>query len=413
MSECRSCLSSNLDESIDLGLLFSSGHFPKSQFSQIPRGRLRLLQCRTCLLVQLDRDFQLSQLFGSSYGYRTSLNGSMKKHVESVATQALPYLKDLSRAKILDIGSNDGTLLNYFINQNDCLAIGVDPNINDMKSSYSNSIHTYSDFFDLNFATKLVNEFGADFNVITSIAMFYDVQNPNNFVEAIKYILAADGVWIVEISYLYSMLQSNSIDTVCHEHVTYYSLISMNHLLSRHGLKVVDFELNGANGGSMRLFVQRIDSSRAESKTFRYYLKQEERRPQIISQTLQSIMTDIRLNVDFFLSSIDWNTQIAQSNLLGLGASTKGNTFLQLFPEVASKISFIGEVNPDKFGSFTPGTLIPIKNQLELFNKYENSNWIVLPWHFRTDLIKRLRIYKNAISKLIFFLPELSYVEIP
>lgn len=407
---CRSCSSSDLEECVDLGNMFSSGHFPRLLDEPIPIGRLRLLQCKSCFLVQLDRNFKLETLFGTNYGYRTALNDSMKTHVESVAVQAMSYFEDYPKVKVLDIGSNDGTLLNYFISLKNCVAVGVDPNVEDMRSHYAETIHTYSNFFDSEFVSTLARDFGVEFDIITSIAMFYDVQDPNQFLKSIKYLLADDGIWVVEVSYLFSMLTSRSVDAICHEHVTYYSIKSMSELLSRNELKVVDFEFNEANGGSMRLIVQHSKSRRPKSMEFCHQKQLEEEKPQMISKALKVIFQEIGCDVQVFLKHFGAEIDEGRIQLLGIGASTKGNTFLQLFPELSSKILAIGEVNSDKFGRFTPGTLIPIVDQSELIQRKGRLYLVVLPWHFKRGIVETLGKHLSFESRLVFFMPELDVV---
>jgi 2-polyprenyl-3-methyl-5-hydroxy-6-metoxy-1,4-benzoquinol methylase len=205
-------------------------------------------------------NFDLDALFNIQYGYETGLNSSMARHVESLASDAVIFLGKGSGLRILDIGSNDGTLLNSLMKFQPELRIGVDPNISKLKEKYNQGIVTFSTFYDSQTVKRISEQYGANFDLITSIAMFYDLIDPNEFVLNVKNLLSGEGIWVLELSNLFSMLRANSLDTVCHEHLEYYSAFSINVLLAKHNLKVVRFEENQANGGSMQLYISHSDS---------------------------------------------------------------------------------------------------------------------------------------------------------
>jgi hypothetical protein len=234
--------------------------------------------------------------------------------------------------------------------------------------------------------------------------MFYDLINPNEFVECVKKILCPNGIWVVEVSYLYSMLNSNSIDTICHEHIEYYSLNSLNYLLKSHGLKVVEYSVNDSNGGSVRLYISHTDSERSESKSFKFALNQES----VISKDIKMLFKEMKKTVDNYAEQTShYLTSMIGHRIMGLGASTKGNTFLQLYPKIANQLSGIAEVNQNKFGCYTPGTNIEIFSEKEIISNAQNVIFLVLPWHFKSFILTNFKqLMDTGKVKIIFTLPK-------
>lgn len=406
ISQCRICSSSRLLHILDLGDFSSCGYFADSKSKLIPIGKLRLVVCSTCLLVQLDRDFNPISLFHQEYGYESSLNSGMKSHIENLATEAVKFFGSSNSIKVLEIGSNDGTLLNQLQIYNPALSIAVDPTISYFKNNYNNNIYTYAHLFDQEIQKTISRDFGVKFDLVFSVAMFYDLVKPNEFVNSIKKILDRKGLWIIEVNYLYSMLKSNAIDAICHEHLEYYSMTTIDFLLKRHQLKVVGYEENFVNGGSIRLYISHSNSLRNESDQFRSVVEQECKDPILISSSIRNMkerVDSIVLKIEALLTSLP------DYIIYGLGASTKGNTFLQLYPTLAQKITAITEVNTRKFGKYTPGTKIKIISEKELLDDLKNEKivFVVLPWHFKSNILERYRnILKNGMIKMIFCLPE-------
>jgi 2-polyprenyl-3-methyl-5-hydroxy-6-metoxy-1,4-benzoquinol methylase len=406
ISVCRSCGNSDLSEVTDFGNLRSCGDFVDNLQEEAPSGQLRLIICTKCTLVQLDRNFDLDALFNIQYGYETGLNSSMARHVESLASDAVIFLGKGSGLRVLDIGSNDGTLLNSLMKFQPELRIGVDPNISKLKEKYNQGIVTFSTFYDSQTVKQISEQYGANFDLITSIAMFYDLIDPNEFVLNVKNLLSGEGIWVLELSNLFSMLRANSLDTVCHEHLEYYSAFSINVLLAKHNLKVVRFEENQANGGSMQLYISHSDSSFKESAAFLDRVLIENVQVNTIIDTFKVMLKKVSQNVqavdEYILSlSLQPGTLVA-----GFGASTKGNTFLQLFPDLAKKLKYIAEVNSKKFGKFTPGTNLKIVSEEELMGTAEKITYLVLPWHFKTSILERYsEAIENGKVSFIFALP--------
>ena len=407
ISQCRSCSQTDLLEVVDLGILKSCGVFVDDSDLNVPSGQLRLLICTNCTLVQLDRNFDLNSLFNIQYGYETGLNSSMANHITSLASDAISFLDETSGLRILDIGSNDGTLLNSLTRFRPELSVGVDPNISRLKQNYNKEIITFSDFYSSEVVNQISDNLGSDFNLITSIAMFYDLIDPNEFVGNVKKLLSTEGIWVLELSNVFSMLEANSVDTICHEHLEYYSAFSINILLAKHALKVVNFAENQANGGSMQLYISHLNSRFDESSIFLDRVLNENKPVDLIIDSFRLMFENVSRNVGSVTEYISSSDLPFGTLVAGFGASTKGNTFLQLYPDLARKLEFVAEINPKKFGKFTPGTNIKIVPEPELPEISDKILFLVLPWHFKESILNR---YTEAIEankvEFIFALPE-------
>lgn len=407
ISHCRSCSHADLLEVVDLGILKSCGVFVEKSHLSVPSGHLRLLICARCTLVQLDRNFDLDSLFNIQYGYETGLNSSMANHITRLASKAISFLGEPPCLRVLDIGSNDGTLLNSLTHLNPELRVGVDPNISRLKQNYNAEIITFSDFYSSEVVKQISENLGSEFNLITSIAMFYDLIDPNEFVGNIKKLLSAEGIWVLELSNVFSMLEANSVDTICHEHLEYYSAFSINVLLAKHALKVVRFEENQANGGSMQLYISHLNSGFDESSVFLDKVKNENKTVELIQDLFRSMLENVTRSVELVTAHISSSNLPPGTLVAGFGASTKGNTFLQLYPNLASKLEFVAEINPKKFGKFTPGTNLKIAPEPELSETSDKIIFLVLPWHFKEPILNR---YADAILdnkvEFIFALPK-------
>jgi SAM-dependent methyltransferase len=402
---CRVCASGELSNSISLGNLASCGFFPKTKAQQVGHGFLNLLVCNQCGLVQLDRDFETSSLFGVDYGYESKLNASMVLHLNQLAKEAYDFAQaSTSVRNILDIGSNDGTFLNWFAQSEleELTLVGIDPAIDQLAENYASEIVKISDFFSADLIRGLLGD-KIKFDLITSIAMFYDLPNPNAFVKEISDLLAENGTWVFELTTVETILSSNAFDSICHEHLEYYNIESIEYLLQSHGLVIDHIKKTAANGGSLRVYTRH----QAESGMTRKVLSEIELKR--ILNSLSKMKIEVDQNIELLRDSIsERNTMGLQIH--GLGASTKGNTFLQYSGIDSRQLPFIAEVNPMKFGCFTPGSLIPIISENESL-KEKPGSYLVLPWHFRENLIAKNYDFLEKGGEMIFALPSFDVIK--
>ncbi|MCT7968530.1 class I SAM-dependent methyltransferase [Laspinema sp. D1] len=406
IDSCRISESKNLITVLDLGLQALTGVFPKDKTAPITTGPLKLVWCPESGLLQLQHTYDLNEMYGDNYGYRSGLNNSMVSHL----TQKVKYLQrfvPISQGDVvLDIGSNDATLLRAY-NGSGIKRLGIDPTGRKFSQYYGNEIALIPDFFTADiYRSKFPDR---DAKVVTSIAMFYDLDVPQKFVQDIYKILAHDGIWHFEQSYMPTMLRMNSYDTVCHEHLEYYSLGVVKKLLEDCDLKVVDVQMNAVNGGSFAVTAARKDSQiKTNDKLIDWLLGQEDRMGLHTPRPFRSFEERVFEHRKNLLSLIRALNEDGKK-VLGYGASTKGNVLLQFCGLTAQDIPCIAEVNPDKFGSYTPGTHIPIVSEEEA-RAMKPDYMLVLPWHFKDSIIRRESEYLANGGKLIFPLPEIEIV---
>jgi len=410
INNCRVCGNKNLIEIINLGNLALTGVFPKKNNIPPSNGRLELVKCHSnnqkhCGLVQLSNGFDLNEMYGDNYGYRSSLNISMVNHLKKIVDKIIIDIDLESDDLIIDIGSNDGTTLSFY-DANKYNLVGIDPTALRFKEYYNSKIKIVSDFFSREIIKN--NQFFKKAKIITSFAMFYDLEDPIEFAQTISETLdEKKGIWVLEQSYLPSMIKYNAYDTICHEHLEYYALNQIKWICDESNLKIIDVELTNTNGGSFLVKCAHKNSIySSEDDKINSLLKYEE---DIGIKDLE-IYNQFKLNIlknkeDLIKLIKDIND--SGKNVYGIGASTKGNVILQYCNFNTNNIRAIGEVNKDKFNSFTPGTNIPIIDEKEILD-YENKYLLVLPWHFKEFFINSDN-YKN--QKLIFPLPELKVVD--
>jgi hypothetical protein len=406
ITKCRLCGSGDLAPTLDLGHQALTGIFPKSRSEQVPKGPLQLCKCTDCDLVQLLHNYDLAQLYGDTYGYRSGLNQSMVRHLQG-KVERIGQLAQLRPGDlIVDIGSNDSTLLQAY-RQPGLELVGIDPSGPKFAHHYPSHITLIPEFFS---AQALARRYpGRRARVVTSIAMFYDLEQPMNFVRDVAEVLADDGVWVFEQSYLPAMLDTTSYDTVCHEHLEYYALRQIKHMADAAGLKIVDLEFNEVNGGSFSITAAGRNSRYGEATAAIQAALDNERRRNLSSlETYRTFATRAQQHRAALLALL--RTLKEQRKVVcGYGASTKGNVMIQYCGIDSTLLPHIAEVNEDKFGAFTPGSMIPIISEAEA-RAMKPDYFIVLPWHFRDGILRRERDFLAAGGRFIFPLPSIEIV---
>ncbi len=405
IEKCRICGNVNLEQVLNLGEQALTGVFPREKSNQVTSGPLRLVKCigendDECGLLQLEHSYELSEMYGENYGYRSGLNDSMVKHLHKKVERILASVELNDGDLVVDIGSNDSTTLQAYPSSGPNL-VGIDPTGIKFHKYYPDHIQLIPDFFS---SRLLNNRFpGKKAKIITSFSMFYDLEKPMKFMQEVFDVLADDGVWVFEQSYMPTMLEMNSYDTVCHEHLEYYALSQIKWMSDRVGFSIVDVEFNQINGGSFSVTVKKAGPTTNHSSIVKEILNNEE------DLKLASLEPYLEFAKRVKKTKIDLLSFIEKAKLDGktigaLGASTKGNVLLQYCGMKETDISFVGEVNPEKYECFTPGTLIPIIPEDELLTKAPDF-LLVLPWHFKDFFVNSPK-FDN--SKLLFPLPEVS-----
>ena len=401
IEKCRICGNTKLVTVLDLGTQTLSGRFPGKDEPDPPKAPLELVKCMEgCGLVQLQHTVESGELYTNSYGYRSGLNQTMVMHFKDMAKQIQKIVELCEGDVVLDIGSNDATLLKSY-DVKGLWKVGIDPLGTKYSEYYTEDIELISDYFN---ATLISDKKP---KVITSVAMFYDLEKPMDFVADIKKILHPKGVWVLEQSYMPTMLKMNSFDTICHEHLEYYSLKQINWMLNKNNLRIIDVEFNDINGGSFRVYACHKEASyKTKEEKIRKVLRGEER-----FDSLQPF-EEFKENVFRLRRELCWFLKFEKSqgkSIYVYGASTKGNVLLQFYGIDHGLISAAAERNSEKWGSRTPGTNIPIVSEEEA-RKAKPNYFLVLPWHFKSEFIDREEEFLNSGGKLIFPLPRIETI---
>jgi len=403
LSACRLCGLSDFVGVLDLGEQALTGVFPSSPDDPVAAAPLSLVWCRSCTLLQLGQSFDPTELYGARYGYRSGLNASMVEHLSRLA-RGLESLVGLSPGDVvLDIGSNDGTLLSCYTIES-LGRFGIDPTAAKFAEYYPPDVVTAADFFSAATFHELSD---AKARVITSVAMFYDLEDPVAFARDVRDCLAPDGVWHFEQAYMPSMLRATAYDTVCHEHLEYYSLATVSQILDEAGLEVVEVGFNRVNGGSFGVTAAHRSSGFARRRSLLDWFGAQEQALALDTEApFRTFAQQVSQHREDMIQLIRALREDGTS-VMGYGASTKGNVLLQYCGLSSADIEAIGEVNPDKFGRVTPGSLIPIVSEQEMHERRPDY-LLVLPWHFRETVIAREEDYLRSGGRLIFPLPEIE-----
>jgi cyclopropane fatty-acyl-phospholipid synthase-like methyltransferase len=345
-------------------------------------------------------------MYGENYGYRSALNGSMVQHLREKVEALCAFIRLEENDVVLDIGSNDGTTLSFY--PNEIARVGMDPTAGRFKEFYKSGIHVIADFFS---AERFSREFGnRKAKIVTSIAMFYDLEHPLEFVEQIARVLDDDGIWHFEQSYMPLMLTMTAYDTICHEHLEYYGLRQIEWMLKNSGLKLIDVELNDVNGGSFAVTAAKANSRFEPNKAaIEKVLRDEDETEMSTLSPFEQFAERVSAHRNELVALID-QLEGEGAKVLGYGASTKGNVILQYCGITQERLPFSAELNEDKFGCFTPGTGIPIISEADA-RAMKPDYLLVLPWHFRTNLIEREAEFLRDGGKMIFPLPAIEVVD--
>lgn len=408
---CRICGSDRLRPILTLGEMAMTGIFPRDVREAVTVGPLELVKCEedgsgsTCGLLQLAHNFDRDEMYGLNYGYRSGLNASMVRHLQGVVAEIQRRMTLLPKDLIVDIGSNDGTMLSMFPDTLD--RVGIDPTGIKFARFYPPNVQLIPNFFT---AALFKKEFGErKARVITSIAMFYDLPAPLAFMREIRACLADDGLWVIEMSYMPLMLERLAYDTICHEHLEYYGLRQLQWMAQRAGFKILEVVCNDANGGSFRLFLTPQENQTAScTDSVGLLLAREQTTGMVGSDPYQRFADRVQHHREELRELI---VQVAQGGnvVLGYGASTKGNVLIQYCGLTRQEIPAIADVNEDKYGCFTPGSHIPIISEPEA--KAMNPDYfLVLPWHFRDFIIQREALFLRKGGKLMMPLPHAEII---
>jgi hypothetical protein len=409
---CRVCGSTALTPVIDLGKQHLQGSFLKPGKETPPLRKIDcvLVRCdptrdeKACGLLQMAHSVPPEILY-SAYWYRSGTNQTMRSHLKSIADVTRDMVAK-SSARVLDIGCNDCTLLAAYPAGFE--KFGIDPS--DVAMESPPGVTVVHDLFPCEELRQRAG--GRKMDAITSIAMFYDLEDPVAFARAVRDLLAPDGLWILEMSYMPKMLEINSYDTICHEHLEYYSLTVIERIAAMADLKVVRAEENPINGGSLRCYVTHVGNFKFKRDDWSRQIKNLRQREFDLELDTDKPYRDFQKRIDMHrdkLTALLSKLKEERKRIHIYGASTKGNTILQWCGIDNRIVDFAAERNPDKFGARTLGTDIPIVSEEES-RRMKPDYYLVLPWHFADEFLEREKATLDAGVGMIFPLPEIRVV---
>jgi GDP-D-mannose dehydratase len=388
---------------IDLGEQYITSRFPEKNDFSTPKCPITLCLCGECGLLQLRQTTHSSELYEHEYGYRSGISNTMKTHLKTYHEELMGKVLDWKKGDIvLDIGSNDSTFLKFY--PKELVRVGIDPTGKQFSHFYTDEVLIPDYFSGEIFHKKFPHK---KCWIVSSIAMFYDLPDPVQFARDIESILEDDGIWTCEQSYLLNMLDANSIDTICHEHLEYYTLSQIKEIADRSRLKIIDVKFNSSNGGSFRIYLAKQSSTKHQEcpdlihsiliKEEMYSLKD----PQTYQHFYQRCADEAR-RLKMLINTINENGK----RIWIYGASTKGNCTLQFASITKDDIPYAVERNPNKFGKMTPtGTEIISEEEMR---KNPPEYLLVLPWHFKKEIIERENIFLENGGSLVFPFPHLD-----
>ena len=415
INSCRVCGSKNLKNILSLGSLYVSDFFDTADKNQGTKAPLDLVLCNKeeggCGLLQLKHTVSGDSLY-RNYWYRSGVNKTMTDELNDIAEKAEALVNLSDGDYIIDIGSNDGTLLRGYKTPGIKL-IGFEPAKNLEQYGKEGTTKIIVDFFNHQSWQK---EFGdAKAKIITAIAMFYDLDDPNSFVSDVGKCLDDEGVFIIQMMYLPSFLERTAFDGICHEHLEYYSILSLENLLKRHDLEVFDLEMREhINEGSIRVYIKKVDGGSSINITDGAIKRVEEARAaedklclvdEEIYRKFAARVEDLKSKVVSFIKE-----EVAKGKKVhAYAASTKGNTTLQFFGLGPDLVEAIADRNPQKWEKYTAGTLIPVISEEES-RAQKPDYYLILAWHFLPEFVKREENYLKNGGKFIVPMPEFKII---
>ena len=402
INKCRICSNNSVNEILKLEPQYIATTFVTDNENN-PMAKIKipltLILCKKCGLVQLKETVKPDLLY-KNYFYRTAINETMKRDLQDVVNYAVENVKTESNDVIVDIGANDCTMVSMYPDH--LKRFGIEPATNIDWSNVNESITIVNDYFSKDIVLKETNYKKA--KIISATAMFYDFDDPNVVTKDIKDILHEDGVCVIQVSYLLDTIRDMNFYDVVHEHLEYYSLKSINYLMERNGLKVIDATTNFVNGGSLRVLVTHKDSRRPKSKRYQEILDEEEKwnleELDTYVQYEQKIKDIIKKSREFIVNEIENG-----GTVIGLGASTKGNVLLQICRIGKDLLPYISDRNKEKVGLRTLGTDIEIISE-EKARKINPSAMLVIPWNFKEEILSREQNFIQNGGKMLFLMPK-------
>lgn len=396
IKKCRLCNNKKLHKIYSFGNFYVSNFVDFKNIKKGVKGPLSLVYCKNCKLLQLEHSAPQELMYRRFYWYRSGVTQTMKDSLYELYVDIKNNLKIKSNDLILDIGANDGTLLSYF-KKDGIVTIGCEPAKNLQKSLKKNCNFIINDFWSKKSYEKVFkNKSILKPKVITAIGMFYDLEDPSQFIKDAADILDDDGIFVAQLMCLHSMLKENDLGNICHEHLEFYSYSSLKYLFEKNGLKIFKIKKNNVNGGSYRIYCKKNIS-----KSINY-------KENTSLRDIQSFIQRIKKNKKIFLEFL--NKSIKKNKKIFLyGASTKGNTLLQYYKINSSHIEYAADRSPEKWKKYTIGTGIKIISEMEA-RKLKPDYFFVMPYAFINEFVLREAKWLKSGGQFILPYPRFKLV---
>jgi len=401
--KCRICGNNNLKLFLSLGKtplansFLSKKDLRKEELSY----PLELCFCNVCKLVQLTYVVPPEIMF-KNYVYVSSTSNTFKIHFGKMAENISRSFMLNEKSLVVDIGSNDGILLKGFQKMN-VQTLGVEPAKNVAKIAEQNGIETINDFFNANVAKQIIERKGQA-DIVTATNVFAHVDNIEEFTRNIKSLLKKDGIFVIEIQYLVDTIEKMTFDNVYHEHLSYFTLTSLNYFFNKHDMQVFDLQRVDSHGGSLRVFIKKVEGNQDINKEVNEIIKYENNMS-IADLSLYQEFADEVYSVKEKLTSYIKDIKKRGKSIVGYGAPAKSTTLLNFCNIGAEYINYIVDDSPLKIGLYAPGTHIPVVDSKKLDEK-KPDYVLILAWNFATEILEKTKKYANQGVKFIIPLPK-------
>ena len=397
VKHCLLCKNKNLAKIFSLGNFFVSNFVKKKQIKKGIKSPLNLLYCNNCSLIQLSHIAPQEIMYKKFYWYRSGVTKTMREGLKDIFKESLKHVSLLKNDVILDIGANDGTLLKYYKKKN-FTTIGCEPAKNLKKLLKKNCHFILNDFWSMKKLNNILLKKKLEKpKIITAIGMFYDLEEPNQFIRDASLALHDKGIFVAQLMCLKSMIEKNDLGNICHEHIEFYSLKSLKFLFENNGLEIFKIEENEINGGSYRIYCRKLNKGS---------IKLNE--PNVLKSVRKFVK---RVKKNKLITTNFINKKIREGKKIFLyGASTKGNTVLQYYNLNSQKIEYAAERSPEKWGKYTIGTGIKIISENKA-RELKPDYFFVTPWGFIDEFVKRESAWLKKGGKFILPFPRFKLVK--
>jgi 2-polyprenyl-3-methyl-5-hydroxy-6-metoxy-1,4-benzoquinol methylase len=367
---------------------------------------LHVRVCAGCFLVQLEEFAAPESIFGD-YAYFASYSESWLRHAQRYVEMASTRFGLDQHSQVIEIASNDGYLLQYFVAQ-DIPVLGIEPAANVATTAVQKGIPTRIEFFGENLARQLVAE-GSGADLVVANNVLAHVPQLNDFVRGLKVVLKPQGVVTLEFPHLMQLMAENQFDTIYHEHFSYFSLATVEQIFTRHGLTLFDVEEIPTHGGSLRVYAKHADdASKATSPELMEVKAKEEAAGLRCLDTYLAYPERVRATKRKLLTFLIAAKQAGKS-VVGYGAPAKGNTLLNYCGIGVDFLDYTVDRSPHKQGRFLPGTHIPIRPP-ETINHTRPDYVLILPWNLADEILEQMGYAREWGAQFVVPIPEARVV---